>query len=52
MITLTLINKSLLKLEEKVVTDLYNKEIITLKLYIRFMSEIENEMYSDVKKFA
>jgi hypothetical protein len=44
-----LINKSLLKLEEQVVKDLYNKEIITPKLYIRFMENIENEMFSDVK---
>ncbi len=45
-----LINKSLLKLEEKVVKDLYDKEIITPKLYIKFMDNIEKEMYSDVKK--
>lgn len=47
-----LINKSLLKLEEKTIKDLYNKEIITPKLYIKFMEEIEKEMYSDVKKFV
>jgi len=47
-----LINKSLLKLEEKTIKDLYNKEIITPKLYIKFMEEIETEMYSDVKKFS
>ncbi|MBS9775196.1 sodium:proton antiporter [Candidatus Gracilibacteria bacterium] len=46
-----LINKSLLKLEEKTIKDLYNKEIITPKLYIRFKDEIEEEMYSDVKRF-
>ena len=45
-------NKSLLQLEEKVVNDLYNKEIITPKLYIRFMEHIENEIYSDVKKIS
>jgi len=44
-----LINKSLLKLEEKVIKDLYSKEIITPKLYIKFMNNIEAEMYSDVK---
>ena len=44
-----LVNKSLLKLEEKVVKDLYDKEIITPKLYIRFMENIEHEMFSDVK---
>jgi len=47
-----LVNKSLLKLEEKTIKDLYNKEIITPKLYIRFMDEIEKEMYSDVKKMT
>ena len=47
-----LANKSLLQLEEKVVKDLYNKEIITPKLYVRFMDHIEHEMYSDVKKIV
>lgn len=47
-----LVNKSLLKLEEKVIKDLYEKEIITPKLYIRFMENIENEIYSDVKKLV
>ncbi len=47
-----LVNKSLLKLEEKTIKDLYHKEIITPKLYIRFMDEIEKEMYSDVKKMG
>jgi len=47
-----LVNKSLLKLEEKTIKDLYHKEIITPKLYIRFMEEIEKEMYSDVKKMS
>lgn len=47
-----LVNKSLLKLEEKTIKDLYHKEIITPKLYIRFMDEIEKEMYSDVKKMS
>lgn len=46
-----LINKSLLKLEESVIKGLYQKEIITPKLYLRFMSEIEYEMYGDLKKF-
>ncbi|NCO31697.1 hypothetical protein GW891_02600 [bacterium] len=45
-----LVNKSLLKLEEKTIKDLYHKEIITPKLYLKFMDEIEKEMYSDVKK--
>ena len=47
-----LANKSLLKLEEKVINDLYNKEIITPKLYIRFKENIEKEMYADVKKLS
>jgi hypothetical protein len=47
-----LVNKSLLKLEEKVVKDLYNKEIITPKLFIKFMDDIEHEMYMDIKKFV
>lgn len=47
-----LVNKSLLKLEEKVVKDLYNKEIITPKLYIKFMEEIEKEMIMDVKNLS
>ena len=41
---------SLLKLEEKVLKDMYNKEIITPKLFIKFMEEVESEMYSDVKR--
>jgi hypothetical protein len=44
-----LVNKSLLRLEEKVIKDLYNKEIITPKLYIKFMEEVEEEMFQDVK---
>ena len=47
-----LINKSLLKLEEHVIKDLYKKEIITPKLYIRFMENIESEIYTDVKRAA
>ncbi len=42
-----LIDKSLLKLEEKVIKDLYNKEIITPKLYIRFMEDIEWKIYNN-----
>lgn len=45
-----LVNKSLLKLEEKTIKDLYSKEIITPKLYIKFMDDIESEIFSDVKK--
>ncbi len=45
-----LADKSLLKLEGNVIQDLYKKEIITPKLYVKFMDEIESEMYSDLKK--
>lgn len=45
-----LADKSLLKLEESVICDLYNKEIITPKLYVKFLHEIEEEIYSDIKK--
>jgi len=47
-----LINKSLLKLEESILKDLYKKEIISPKLYIKFMEEVEYEMFQDVKKLA
>lgn len=45
-----LADKSLLKLEESVICDLNEKEIITPKLYIKFMEEIEEEIFKDVKK--
>ncbi|MDP2090134.1 MAG: cation:proton antiporter [Candidatus Gracilibacteria bacterium] len=45
-----LITKSLLKIDENVVKDLYKKEIITPKLYIKFMNEIEHDMYKDIKE--
>jgi hypothetical protein len=45
-----LANKSLLKLEEKVVKDLYDKEMITPKIYHKFMDWLEMEMYRDIKK--
>jgi len=44
----SLINKSLLKLEEKTIKDLYKKEVITPKLYIKFMENIEKNIYSDL----
>lgn len=43
-----LVEKSLLKLEEKVIKDLYDREIITPKLYIKFIEEIEKEFYKVV----
>ncbi len=44
-----LYNKSLLKLEEKVINDLYEKEIITPKLHIKFIDEIEEAIYKNIK---
>lgn len=45
-----LADKSLLKLEESIIKDLHEKEIITPKLFIKFMDEIEEEIYCDIKK--
>lgn len=45
-----LVDKSLLKYEEKIVKDLYDRDIITPKLYIKFNEEIENEIYIDINK--
>jgi len=39
-----LLNKWLLKTEEKIMKDLLHKEMITDKLYKQFMSDIENEI--------
>jgi hypothetical protein len=36
-----LTNKTLLKIEEKIINSLYQKEIITPKIYIKFEEEIE-----------
>ncbi|USN58730.1 MAG: hypothetical protein H6767_01095 [Candidatus Peribacteria bacterium] len=47
-----LVDKSLLRLEEEVLKDLFQKEIITPKLYIKFMDEIEEEMFMDVKRLS
>ena len=44
-----LADKSLLKLEEWIIQDLFQKEIITPKLYAKFMEEIEHEIYTDLK---
>lgn len=43
-----LVEKSLLKLEEKVINDLHDREIITQKLHIKFIEEIEEEFYKVV----
>lgn len=45
-----LTDKTLLKLEEQVVKQLYEKEIITPKLYIKFMNEIERWILSEIDK--
>lgn len=47
-----LVEKSLLKLEEGVVTELYEREIITPKLFLKFIDNIEDERYSDIKKLT
>ena len=45
-----LADKSLLKLEEETIKALYKKDIITPKLYLKFIEEIENEIYTDIKR--
>ena len=37
--------KTLLKLEESVIKELFEKEIITPKLYHKFMEEIQEQIY-------
>ena len=44
-----LADKSLLKIEEKVVEDLFKKEIITPKLYLKFQEDIEEEILKDFR---
>lgn len=46
-----LVNKSLLKLEEKTLKTLYEKEFITPKLYVDFSEMIEHKITRDVKVF-
>jgi len=41
--------KSIFKLEEKIIEELYEKEIITPKLYLKFKEEIEENIYRDVR---
>jgi hypothetical protein len=41
-----------MKLEEETVEDLHKKEIITSNIYIKFLEEIENEIYNDVKRLS
>ena len=44
-----LVEKSLIRLEESIINDLYSKEIITPKLYFKFIEDIEREIYSDFR---
>ncbi len=44
-----LAEKSIFTLEYKMIDDMFDKGIISDKLYIRFKDEIEEEFYSDVK---
>jgi len=45
-----LADKSLLKIEEKVIQDLFKKEIITPKIYIKFLEDIEHEILKDFRR--
>lgn len=47
-----LADKSLLKIEEKVVDDLFKKEIITPKLYLKFQEDIEHEILKDFRRIG
>ncbi len=49
---LKLVNKSLLKIEENVVSELFEKEIITPKLFIKFREEIDSQIKQDYKKWT
>ena len=44
-----LMEKSIFKLEEKIIWELYEKEIITPKLYHKFVEEIEENINKDVR---
>jgi len=46
-----LVNKALLKLEEKTIKLLFEKEFVTPKLYVDFMDTIEHKISRDVKIF-
>lgn len=47
-----LADKSLLKIEEKVIEDLYKKEIITPKLYLKFQEDIDGEILKDFRRIG
>jgi len=42
--------KTLLRLEESIINELYEKEIITPKLYHKFIEDIDEEIYDDIQK--
>ena len=42
--------KTIFTLEEKMVTSMYDKGIINSKLYLKFMHEIQEDFYQDVRK--
>ncbi len=43
----TLLNKWLMRSEEKLIKDLYHKEMITEKIYQKFMEEIDEEVWKE-----
>ncbi len=47
-----LADKSLLKIEEKVIQDLYKKDIISPKLYFKFLDDIEQEVLKDFRQIG
>lgn len=47
-----LADKSLLKIEEHVIDDLYEKEIISPKLYLKFTEMVEEEILKDFRKIS
>lgn len=46
-----LVNKALLKLEERLMKQLYEKEFITPKLFLDFSETIEHKLSRDIKTF-
>ena len=45
-----ILNKYLLKLEKKLLKDLYSKEFIPTKLYVQFNEEIDNKCKKWIEK--
>jgi hypothetical protein len=48
MLDTKLAEKSIFRLEESVINEMFNKWIISDKLYVKFKDEIERDFYSDV----